>query len=82
MKVITQTCTQNLSYPFSYPKEEILFFDIETTGFSPKTSALYLIGALYYKDNTWQLIQWFADDTTSEPKMLTAFLPFYNPFPI
>lgn len=80
MKVITQTCTQNLSYPFSYPKEEILFFDIETTGFSPKTSALYLIGALYYKDNTWQLIQWFADDTTSEPKMLTAFFTFLQSF--
>lgn len=80
MKVITQTCTQELSYPFPYPKEELLFFDIETTGFSPKTSALYLIGALYYKDNAWQLIQWFADDTTSEPKMLTAFFTFLQSF--
>ena len=80
MKVITQISTQELSYPFPYPKEEMLFFDIETTGFSPKTSALYLIGALYYKDNTWQLIQWFADDTTSEPKMLTAFFTFLQSF--
>lgn len=80
MKVIRQICTQELSYPFPYPKEEMLFFDIETTGFSPKTSALYLIGALYYKDNTWQLIQWFADDTTSEPKMLTAFFTFLQSF--
>jgi len=57
--------------PFAW--EDILFFDIETTGFSANTSFLYLIGCMYYKNNTWQITQWLADDMNSEACILEAF---------
>lgn len=76
MKTITHPVDQELSYPFSIPYENILFFDIETTGFSPDYCALYLIGALYYDSEKWTVIQWFADDFKSEKALLEAFLNF------
>ena len=51
------------------PYEDMVFFDIETTGFSPNNTILYLIGCAYYSNNSWNLIQWFADDNTSEKKI-------------
>ncbi len=62
-------------YPIngSYRLEDIVFFDIETTGFSAKTSYLYLIGCMYYKDGKWQLTQWLADDMKSEAAILDSF---------
>ena len=41
---------------FNY--NETFFFDIETTGLSPKNSLIYLIGILYF-DKEWHLKQWF-----------------------
>ena len=35
------------------PLEQILFIDIETTGFTARTSKLYLVGCLYY-DRGWK----------------------------
>ena len=45
------------SFPFS--REEFLFFDIETTGFSPRNTSLYLIGAVCFLDEHWTFLQWF-----------------------
>ena len=69
-------------YPFHQPIEQITFFDIETTGLSPKTSSIYLIGAMHYdiSSNHWQLTQWFADDYQSEAKILNAFLTYLEAF--
>ena len=63
------------SFPLQFPYtwEDIIFFDIETTGFSASTSYLYLIGCMYYKENTWQMIQWLADDMNSEEEILDSF---------
>ncbi|MDO5416514.1 MAG: ribonuclease H-like domain-containing protein [Lachnospiraceae bacterium] len=60
------------------PLDHLLFFDIETTGFSGDTSSLYLIGCTYYEKETasWNMIQWFADTPDSEPELLTAFFTF------
>jgi len=58
----------------------VLFIDIETTGFSPKTSYLYLIGGLYYKDNIWHLVQWFATSPKDEKELLMSFANFCRPF--
>ena len=60
---------------FPYNLDEIAFFDIETTGLSPKVSSLYLIGMMYYdKDiNSWTLIQWFADNYKSEAEIINSF---------
>lgn len=64
-----------LSFPIyePYNLEDILLFDIETTGLSASSSFLYLIGCAYYKNNTWHLIQWLADDMNSEVALLSSF---------
>lgn len=69
-------------YDFPQKREEIAFFDIETTGLSARASSLYLIGAMYYDSTVgqWQLIQWFADDYRSEKGILQAFLDFLEKF--
>lgn len=76
------TIEKPLSLPDTYPlerignREEILFFDIETTGFSGDHSRLYLIGCSFYRNNCWHLRQWFADTPESEEDLLHAFLIF------
>lgn len=59
-----------------HPRESLLFFDIETTGFSPKSSFLYLAGAIYYAKDGWYASQWLAENTSEEKEVLTAFFAF------
>ena len=48
MKTITDTITLALpAAAFPMDPERILFFDIETTGLSPRASSLYLIGTIH-----------------------------------
>ncbi len=60
--------------------EQILFLDIETTGFTARSSYLYLIGCAYYREDSWQLVQWFAEDYSQEADILTAFFEFAKDF--
>lgn len=64
------------AYTFKQDKEEILFFDIETTGLSPKTSSLYMIGAMFFDGSRgiWHLRQFFADNYNSEAEIIISFL--------
>lgn len=55
---------------------DVLIFDIETTGFSPKNTFCYLIGCIYFQNNTFKLIQWFADSSQDEKEILEAFFEF------
>ncbi len=75
MKTINNKLDIRSSYPLQKPFtwEEVIFFDIETTGFSAKTSYLYLIGCMYFRDNTWQITQWLADDMNSEALIIEKF---------
>ena len=41
--------------------EDCIFFDIETTGFSPTTSSIYLIGCLRRKGELIIIDQFFAE---------------------
>ena len=70
------------SYRFPQSLNSIGFFDIETTGLSPKASSLYLIGGMHYDPlyEQWCLIQWFADDYKSEKKILEYFLEYLKKF--
>lgn len=63
-------------------QEDLLFFDIETTGFSGDYSNLYLIGCTYYKDGGWRLIQWFADTRACEAEVLENFFHFLTSFKV
>lgn len=82
------TIEKRLSLPDTYPLErigkleELLFFDIETTGFSGDHTNLYLIGCTYYQDGGWQLIQWFADTADSEEALLHCFFAFMKRYRI
>ncbi len=59
---------------------ETIFLDIETTGFSASSSSLYLIGCVYYENDCFHLIQWFAQDSTEEKTILQEFLVFSQKF--
>ena len=82
------TINRQLDLPDTYPLERIgaladlLFFDIETTGFSGDSSSLYLIGCTWYQNDSWHLIQWFADTADAEEELLHAFFSFLKNFRI
>lgn len=61
-------------------EEDLLFFDIETTGLSAKTSALYLIGTITRRKNIWRLTQWMAQSPEEECALLEAFQDFAAPY--
>lgn len=75
MLTIHTTLNNKLLYPIQspYDMEDILFFDIETTGLSAKTSFLYLIGCVYFENDAWQMTQWFADEINHEAAILQEF---------
>lgn len=67
-----------LRYPLERlaPLDQILFLDIETTGFLSTGSSLYLIGCAYYIDGNWCIRQWFAQTPEEEGELLSAFISF------
>lgn len=85
MKKIKEQLTlpfNDLSVFIPESASSILFLDIETTGFHPKTTQLYLIGCLFYQENHWHLQQWFAESPEEEPLLLQEFLDFSEKFSI
>ncbi len=71
-----------ITYPLQRiaPLDKILFLDIETTGFTAKTSNLYMIGAAYYRDGCWRIQQWFAQKYEEEKSIMEAFFSFASSF--
>lgn len=86
MKIFTDTipCTKKTPYsPYLCSRasvHDILFFDIETTGFVTANTTLYLIGVLYYRDNAYHIRQWFNEDGKQEKEMIHAFTSFCSDF--
>ena len=79
MKIIkTELPNLRLTYPLSQIVDisKTLFLDIETTGFTAKGSSLYLIGCIYNKNDSFHLIQWFADNYDDEINVLNGFFTF------
>jgi len=87
-RIFMITIKHPIEFPNTYPLDRIgplkdlLFFDIETTGFSGETSQLYLIGCTYFDGFGWELIQWFADTRQAEKELLDAFFEFLKRFKI
>lgn len=55
--------------------ERLLFFDIETTGFSPKSNMVYLIGLSFInEEKKLRSIQLLAEGADDEKELLLAFL--------
>lgn len=56
-----------------YFSESHAFFDIETTGFSPKTSFVYLIGTAVRRENAIHITQFLAENRGEESDVLQSF---------
>nr|MCR5609511.1 ribonuclease H-like domain-containing protein [Lachnospiraceae bacterium] len=81
MKEIINKIDIKLDYKYkNYDLRDIIFFDIETTGFSPEHTILYLIGCVYYENGSFYSKQWFADEKNSEKNMLISFFEFIKDY--
>lgn len=83
---VTDTDMLSKALPLLFPGhslEEMLFFDIETTGFSAQASSLYLIGVCYYSrtEKKFILTQIFADEFHEEADLIHAFYHIYTEHP-
>ena len=71
---------EEIAYDFTAPiasqifTESALFFDIETTGFSPARTHVYMIGCASRKDDLLLIDQFFAPTPGDEKDVLSAFL--------
>ncbi len=83
MKIVIEKMDKYIYFPEKArePEEPFLFLDIETTGFSPKSSRLYLIGVLCREtEDTLLLKQWFIENLKDEKKALEDFADFITDF--
>lgn len=64
------------------PLKDLVFLDIETTGLTPATSSVYLIGAVYHQQMEWHIRQWFSDSLTSEQEILEDFFSFLRNYQV
>ena len=78
MQIIDSTPTALSADLQMYLRNGDVFFDIETTGLSWRTSHLYLIGALFFDPaaDTFTLRQWFLDRPTEEKACLFFHVSF------
>jgi len=61
------------NYNYKLLNKDIVFFDIETTGFSRVKSYIYLIGYMYYESNNWHLKQLLIENLLEEHHLLQTF---------
>lgn len=59
---------------------ECVFFDIETTGFQPAFTRVYLIGAAFQTKKGWRVTQWMIEDPSEEDMLLRIFTAFLKPY--
>ncbi len=62
-------------YAQNYMTEDMLLFDIETTGLSPRTDSVYLIGCSYIQGNEVVIDLFFGESPEDEPVVFDAFMP-------
>lgn len=67
-------------YTQKYFSENFVFFDIETTGFSPQKAFIYLIGMAYRKGDKIHIYQFLAENRLEEVDILAAFFHMLPPF--
>lgn len=60
--------------PKNFDKDSSIFFDIETSGLSPKSSFVFLIGILFFKGSKLILRQYFAENADDEVNILKNFI--------
>lgn len=82
MIVIKNKADTKITYPLESiaDKDKVLFFDIETTGFSRKYCNVYLIGCMYFIGDEPRYAQWLAENFNDEANVLMAFYAFMQKF--
>ena len=72
MIVIKNKADVKIEYPIETlsSKDKVIFFDIETTGFSRKYCNIYLIGCMYYAGEQLMYTQWLAENFNDEANVL------------
>lgn len=81
LRVIKEYKNVNRGAFFScYKTDEVIFFDIETTGFSANYSSVYLIGAIYHKKGHWIFEQLFAENLSEEIVIMKVFFQLISSF--
>ncbi|MCI8454908.1 MAG: ribonuclease H-like domain-containing protein [Lachnospiraceae bacterium] len=82
MLTIEKTFPLSCTYPLDRLGDlsALLFFDIETTGFSKDVGIVYLIGCISVQDGQFLFRQWFADTQEAERQILQAFFEFSKNF--
>ena len=73
-KTIPDKFNLDNNLPNNFDRHSSAFFDIETTGLSPKTSYIFLIGLLFFKEDKLILRQYFADNVDDEANILNNFI--------
>ncbi|MEG0963048.1 MAG: ribonuclease H-like domain-containing protein, partial [Lachnospiraceae bacterium] len=75
MKTWQQEIHLSLTHPLTEElfTESTLFFDIETTGFSPKHTNVYLIGCAVRKQKLMCITQFFSESLEDEKPLLLSF---------
>lgn len=76
LKVIISEFQNEIRINKYFEDNNICFLDIETTGLSRKYNCIYLVGLLYYNDESglWVLKQLFADTINAEKDLLEALI--------
>lgn len=64
------------------PLEDLLFFDIETTGFHRAKDQVISITLAHYSEKHWHIIQWFTESPTDEKAMLLEANEFFLDKPV
>lgn len=82
MLVIKDKADIKIEYPIEKlaNKDKVVFFDIETTGFSRQYCNVYLIGCLYFCGEQPMYAQWLADNFNDEANVLMAFHKFIQKY--
>lgn len=76
------TTTTLQDFTIDYPltriadPSQLLFLDIETTGFTAKSSILYMIGCAFYEGGCFHIRQWMAERPEQEKDVIAAFFTF------
>ena len=82
MKILTETLSFDPTYRIGTiaPEEEVLFFDIETTGLRKETTQVYLIGCAFFDGGEWKLRQYLAESALDEQEIMEQFCEFAGSF--
>lgn len=79
---ISRTYDRNILTALGADPDKCLFMDIETTGFSPESSDLYLIGCIHEENGRLIKEQFLAESPDRAPEILRDFLKMSKDYPL